>query len=88
MDIDLTGQDTIKHEYEVHFLTKVLKVTFKDSADTVLGTIEIEEAKYRPLLDALRTVANQMYDDWAEGIQRHRSSFRILDKKGETVLFP
>lgn len=88
MDIDLTGQNTIKHEYSVHSITRVLTVTFKDSGDTVLGTIEIEEAKYRPLIDALRTAANQMYDDWAEGILRHRSSFRILERKGETSLFP
>lgn len=88
MDIDLTSQDTIKHEYEVHVITKVLTITFKDASDTIIGTIEIEEARYRPLLDALNTAAKQLYDDFAQGIQDHRSSLRLLTKEGVTTFIP
>jgi hypothetical protein len=87
MDIDLTGQTRIKHEYEVHAITKVLTITFKDASDVVLGTIEIEEARYRPFMDALGTVSRQLYDEYAQGIRDHRSSLRILTKEGQTDFF-
>jgi len=73
MDIDLKAQATIKHEYS--FSSGNIKITFKDSLDTILGTVEIEEVRFRPLMNTLNSLANEIYDAYAENIQRVRTSF-------------
>jgi hypothetical protein len=63
--MDLTGQSTIKHEYDFNESTGITTITFKDASDVSLGTIEIETARYRELMGALRYTAHsyQSIDD-------------------------
>ena len=85
MDIDLTGQATIKHEYS--FSAGNIKVTFKDASDTILGSIEIEEVRFRPLMQILKSISEEFYDEFALYIQRSRSSFNKNEKIAITELF-
>lgn len=85
MDIDLTGQATIKHDYS--FSAGNIKVTFKDASDTILGTVEIEEVRFRPLMQILKTISEQIYDEYAQNIQRSRTTFNKNEGAARTELF-
>ena len=85
MDINLTGQPTIKHEYS--FSSGNITVTFKDASDTVLGSIEIEEVRFRPLMQVLKSISEEVYDDFALYIQRSRSNFNKNERIATTEFF-
>ena len=85
MDIDLTGQATLKHEYS--FAAGNIKVTFKDASDTILGSIEVEEVRFRPLMQILKGISEEFYDEFALYIQRSRSNFNKNEKTATTEFF-
>jgi len=85
MDIDLTGQATVKHSYS--FSGGDITITFKDSSDVVLGSITVEEVRFRPLMQVLKTNAEQLYNDFAQNIQRSRSTFDVNAGEARTELF-
>ena len=75
--MDLTGQSKLTHTYAVNPNTSRVTVTFLDTDENILGSIEIEEARFRPLMEALYSVSKEMYDEFAPNIQDHRTMCKI-----------
>ena len=56
--MDLTNQPIIKFAYALDEVG-ILNITIMDGSDAVLGTMIVENAKYRSLMDALSTMAQE-----------------------------
>lgn len=57
--MDLTNQPILTVTYDLDDETGILTATFKDASDITLGTIEIENSKYRSLMRALTLAAEE-----------------------------
>jgi len=57
--MDLTNQPSLIVDYELDEVTNILTATIKDSSAVVLGTIIIENSKYRSLMRALTVAADE-----------------------------
>lgn len=74
--MDLTGQAGFKIEYSIDDLSGNFVVTFKTpNGLSTLGTIEIEELKFRAMMESLAEDAKAMYDDLTPGLERRRTVF-------------
>jgi hypothetical protein len=59
MIMDLTDKPKIRLFYELDEDTNILTITFKDDLDVELGTIEIENSKYRSFMKALALMSEE-----------------------------
>lgn len=57
--MDLTNQPNLIIDYELDEDTNILTATIKDGSSAVLGTIVIENSKYRSLMRALTVAADE-----------------------------
>jgi hypothetical protein len=57
--MDLTNQPNLIVDYELDEDTNILTATIKDASSVVLGTIVIENSKYRSLMRALTVAADE-----------------------------
>jgi hypothetical protein len=57
--MDLTNQPNLIVDYELDEVTNILTATIKDSNAVVLGTIIIENSKYRSFMRALTVAADE-----------------------------
>lgn len=82
--MDLTDKPTIKTAYEVDPDTNILTITFKDSADVEIGTLVIENVKYKSLMAALQLIASDRITSVMTQVG-HRTIYRSYMDEGETI---
>ena len=84
--MDLSGQGTIKTVWEKDDITGLVTVTFKDSTEAViLGTITLEQNKFRSMMDALGEVGRYYFPDTLPGRVKHRTVFENSTNKAATT---
>lgn len=74
--MDLTGLTDFKTTYSLDPDTDVLTVTFLTLADVVLGTIVIENNKYKAIMEALALISTERVTPLMEHI-RHRVFYAV-----------
>ena len=85
--MDLKANAKIVHDYFINPNTSVITVTFRDALGLELGTIEIEEARFRPFIEALHIVSKELYGEYSQGIQKQTTSFAVNDLLATTEFF-
>ncbi len=84
--IDLTGQTEILLLVDMDDETGVVTITFRNSADTVtLGELKTDQARFRPLVDALGVVGRSYRGNPAES-NSYKMSLSLNDYRA-TVSF-
>ena len=81
--IDFTSQDTIKHSYSYDDINDEMTITFKDGADSELGSMKIEMDRFRPLMNALNTVAKVWSPDLVT-TDKTKTNYKLKEKEGIT----
>ena len=82
--MDFTGVTTVKTSYSLNEETNILTVTFKDESDVTIGTLVIENIKYKTLIKALGTIADERITSLMTQVGS-RTAYRALDNQGETT---
>lgn len=83
--IELVEENIVKTEYAVDEETGVLTVNFRDEADSLLGSIEIEGRRFRSLLQAMSEVGKTLFPDAdTENNTGHRTVFKSETQIAET----
>lgn len=80
--MDLTSQSSIKITHDVDPDTNVVTITLLDSLDGELGTIEIENIKYRAFMRALETFATERVTPLMPQVS-FRSNYEVNTGEGE-----
>jgi len=57
--MDLKDKSIVRTFYDLNEDTNILTITFKDELDVGIGTIEIENTKYRSLMRALALMSEE-----------------------------
>lgn len=83
--MDLTSQTTIRTSYEVDPDTNILTITLKDGSNVELGTIVIENIKYRSLMRAMEVMASERVPS-LETQTGYRVNYAVNTDEGE-ILF-
>jgi hypothetical protein len=85
--IDLTGHSTLLLSTSFDSLTAAVTLTFKDGTGvTTLGQITMDQARFRPFMDVLKTVAEVYYDSLSTVPQGYRLNFDVNQNQA-TVAF-
>jgi hypothetical protein len=71
---DLSGQNTLKYEFEVDEDTGFTTITVSDSSNVVLDTLIIENNRCRTFLESLSTIAKEYFPDTVPTLQRSRTT--------------
>lgn len=83
--MDLSGNDKLKHSWEIDEITENLIITLKDDSDVVIDTIEIEGDRARSFMAAMSEITRVFFPDVDnDDFIAHKTTFNKDDGEGET----